>query len=419
MEETPAAAYVGIDWAAEAHQVCVTESSGQVVGEREVAHSGDGLDALDQWLRELGGEEPQAVFVAIEVPHGAVVETLMERGFVVHAINPKQMDRFRDRFSVAGAKDDRLDALVLASALRTDPARFRRLDVLDPVVIELREWSRMLIGLKDDRNALANRLREQLRRYYPQMLKLTQNLHAGWFLELWRALPTPAKASRARPATVARILKKHGVRKIDAQTVIDTLRERPLTVARGTAEAAQAHIRMLAEQLDMNRGHIKQGERRLDELTAALTAGTDQEGEPSGEGREPCDVAILQSLPGVGRIVLATLLAEASQPLGDRDYPGLRCLAGIAPVTRSSGKRRVVVMRRACNERLRNALYHWARVATQVDPTTRQRYTALRKRGHSHGRALRQVGDRLLSVACAMLRSRTLFEPERARAAAA
>jgi len=48
--------------------------------------------------------------VAIEVPHGPVVDALIDRGFVVYAINPKQLDRLRDRFSVAGAKDDRRDA---------------------------------------------------------------------------------------------------------------------------------------------------------------------------------------------------------------------------------------------------------------------------------------------------------------------
>ena len=54
------------------------------------------------------------VGVAIETPRGPVVESSMEHGFAVHSINPKQLDRFRDRFSPAGAKDDRQDARVLA-----------------------------------------------------------------------------------------------------------------------------------------------------------------------------------------------------------------------------------------------------------------------------------------------------------------
>src|SRR3954469_2739646 len=72
----------------------------------------------------------------------------MERGFRVHSINPKQLDRFRDRFSPAGAKDDSRDAEVLGDALRTDPRCFRALQPFDPVVVELREGSRMAEDLK-------------------------------------------------------------------------------------------------------------------------------------------------------------------------------------------------------------------------------------------------------------------------------
>jgi transposase len=117
-------------------------------------------------------------------------------------------------------------------------------------------------------------------------------------------------------------------------------------------------------------------------------------------------------MPGIGPIVLATLLAEGSDALRRRDYHALRSLCGVAPVTKRSGKRLVVVMRQACQMRLRNAVYHWARVATQHDAKSRRRYQALRARGHSHAHALRSVGDRLLAVACAMLASGETFRPE-------
>src|SRR3546814_8681212 len=98
---------------------------------------------MAEWILAVTGARPEEVAVAIETPHGPVVESLMARGFRLHAINPKQLDRFRDRFSPAGAKDDRRDAEVLASALRTDPQCLRPLDPPDPTVVELREWSRI------------------------------------------------------------------------------------------------------------------------------------------------------------------------------------------------------------------------------------------------------------------------------------
>ena len=105
--------YIGIDWASEAHQVCVLDAARRIVSERSFAHAGDAVAAFAEWLNELAGDDPGGVAVAIEIPRGAVVETLVERGFHVYAINPKQLDRFRDRHSVAGAKDDRRDAFVL------------------------------------------------------------------------------------------------------------------------------------------------------------------------------------------------------------------------------------------------------------------------------------------------------------------
>jgi transposase len=89
----------------------------------------------------------------------------------------------------------------------------------------------------------------------------------------------------------------------------------------------------------------------------------------------------------------------------------LRILCGVAPVTKRSGKSCIVTRRLACNPRLQNALYHWARVAVQHDPRSRAKYAALRLRGHNHARALRSVDDRLLDVAGAMLRNGTNLTP--------
>src|ERR1700747_25671 len=107
--------------------------------------------------------------------HGPVVEAMLERGFCVYGINPKQLDRFRDRFTVAGAKDDGRAARVRADSFRTDRHSFRRLPNDEPVIVKLREWSRMADDLQQERARLASRMREQLGRYYPQMLGLARS----------------------------------------------------------------------------------------------------------------------------------------------------------------------------------------------------------------------------------------------------
>src|SRR5271157_290483 len=150
--------YAGVNWASESHHVFLTDGTGRKIGEKIFKHSGEGLAEMAAWLLTASGAARSSqIYIAIEVPHGPLVETLIERGFTVHAINPKQMDRFRDRFTIAGAKDDSRDAEVMASSLRTDPRCFRRLVPTDPLVVELREFSRIAEELGVERNRLANR----------------------------------------------------------------------------------------------------------------------------------------------------------------------------------------------------------------------------------------------------------------------
>ena len=401
--------YAGVDWASESHHVFLTDGAGRRIGEKIFKHSGDGLAEMAAWLLSASGAASSSqIYVAIETPHGPVVETLIERGFTIHAINPKQMDRFRDRFTLAGAKDDSRDAEVMASALRTDPPCFRPLAALDPTVIELREWSRIASDLGTERNRLTNRLREQLWRYFPAMLELESDLGAPWLLDLWELAPTPGKAARIREGTVAKLLKRHRIRRFDAVHVLDVLRKPAVQVAGGTVKAASAHIKTLIARIRLVNGQIKEANRQLDALTAKLIPVEDTE---AGQAKQH-DVEILASLPGVGRIVLATLLTEAWDVLMRRDYAALRSLAGVAPVTKRSGKSCIVIRRQACSNRLANAMYHWARIAIQHDPRSKAKYAALRGRGHSHGRALRSVADRLLNVTCAMLKTGALFNPQ-------
>lgn len=378
--------FVGVDWASKTHCVCLLDSEGNRVREQDVPHDGAALNELCAWLLQKTGASAGEIAVAIETPRGPLVELLLERNFAVFAINPKQLDRFRDRFTVAGAKDDSRDAYVLGHSLRTDRQAFRRLSTDDPLVIQLREWLRMREELTQQRTRLINRLRSQLWRYYPQAAEITEDVADNWFLDLWELVPTPAKAARVNEKMVARILKNHRIRRIDAAQVLAVLRKPPLTVAPGTVDAATAHIRTLLPQLRLINQQIEQAERQLDQFCQAIEAAAET---TPGQICEQCDVAILRSCPGLGRITIATLLAEAGEPLRRRDYQVLRALSGVAPVSRRSGQSRIVLRRHACNNRLRTALHHWARVAVQHDPVSNRRYKQLRSSGCNDAQLLK------------------------------
>jgi transposase len=397
--------FVGIDWGSQQHQVTVVGPDRAVRHDRAVAHTGTDLAALAHWLVTLAGGAAATVAVALEIPRGALVDVLLAPGLHVYALNPKPLDRFRDRFTVAGAKDDRRDARVLASSLVTDRPAFRRLDPEDGRVVQLREITRLEADVDAEFRRLSNRLREQLYRLAPGLLTLCAGADEPWLWALLERAPTPTAAARLTRASLARLLAEHRIKRVTADELLAVLRAPALAVAPGVLEAAQDHLAVLLPRLRLAHQQQQRCIARSERLLADLA-----------QTQEHRDVAILRSLPGVGRKVSATMLAEASRLLAARDYHALRGHTGAAPVTRQSGKRRLVAMRYACNPQLRNALHYWAQTAVGRDDAAATLYARLRGRGCSHGRALRGVGDRLLAVLIAMLRTQTLYDPARRRA---
>jgi hypothetical protein len=397
--------FVGVDWGTEHHWICILDGAGSLLGKRRVSHNGTDLRDLLHWLKQHTGCAPEQVAIAIEMPAGAIVEMLVEHSYAAFSLNPKQLDRFRDRHSVAGAKDDERDAFVLADSLRTDLRCFHRVALNHPRIIHLRTLARSRQDLMEDGSRLSNQLLQQLLRYYPQMLELSPAANDPWMWDLLQAAPAPATLTRLRRSRVESILIRHRIRRFSVDQVLDCLRATPLPVAPGTAEAASEACLLWVGRLRLLQQQIAQVERRIAQLLRQLQS--------DAELPEHRDVQLLCSIAGVGQVIAATMLAEAFQPLCQRDYHALRAYAGIAPVTRRSGKRTQVVMRYACNRALRNALYYWSLFSLKKDMRSRAHYHRLRQKGHSHGRALRGVADRLLAMLIAMLKHQTPYDPQR------
>jgi transposase len=395
--------FVGIDWGGEHHQICILDEDRRRVGERSIDHSGEGLAELVTWLQEIVAGEPATMAAAIEVPHGVLVETLLAHGFHVLSLNPKQLSRFRDRHSVGGAKDDRRDAFVLATSVITDFTSFRRLHVETPFVLRLRELSRAAESLEREHRRLCNQLRDLLFRYFPAVLKLSSAADEAWIWSLLAIAPLPEEAAGLKPGQIQDILKVHRIRRFTAAQVAEQLQRKAFSLAPGAAESIAEHVSVLVPLLQAFREQRKKVARTLEELLA--------EGQRDERLEEHTTVNLLLSLPGVGVTVATTLLSEAGRALAELDCESLRCHSGVAPVTKQSGKSRWVIMRHGCNDRLREACYHWARVSAQRDAASRAHYGRLRKAGHRHGRTLRGVSDRLLSVLFAMLRSNKPYDP--------
>ena len=402
--------YLGIDWGSTEHRFCLLDRDGRVCDERAVAHTTVDVHAALQAIRVRAGVAAAEIAVGLEMPRGVLVDALLDQGFSVFALNPKQLDRFRDRFSAGGAKDDRRDAHVVGDALRTDRRAFRVVRADDPAIVPLRELSRMLDDLQVEAARVANRLREQLYRVHAPWLTLSPAANDPWLWAVLRETPHPDAWAQLPRRRIASILRAHRIRRLTPDEVVAALRQPRLAVAAGVPEAVALRIASLIPQLLLLHDQHATTERRIDRLLETLAQPEVAEGQPT----EHRDAEILQSLPGVGRVVAATMLTEASGPLADRDYSTLRAYTGAAPVTRRSGKRAFLVrMRHACKARLRAALYHWCRTSIQHDRPARAYYEQLRARGHAHGRALRSVGDRWLRILIAMLTTRTLYDASR------
>jgi transposase len=399
------AVFIGIDWAGRAHEVCALDRSGRALGRQEFPNTPEGLEALVGWMLDRAGGDRAALIVAIERPDGLVVEALLDHQLAVYAINPKQLDRFRDRFTAAGAKDDRRDARVLADALRTDRRAFRRITADPAEIVALRGLVREGDALRIEETALSNRRRESLGRYHPRLLELAADRVDPLLWDLWELAPTPGAAAAVSRRAVTATRRRHRIRRLDAAAVMRALTAPAPRVADATVATTEQAVGRLLPRLRLAHARRQECGRRIEGLLRGLEAPAE------GGGGQPTGAAILRSLPGVGRVVAARVLTEGAEAIRRRDLSRPRALGGSAPVTQRSGQARRVAMRRACGTRLRYAYYHWARTAVQNDERSRSHYAALRARGRSPGRAPRGAVDRLLAVAVAMLRSGTLYDP--------
>ena len=396
------ALFVGIDWSTTTHVACALAPDGSRRGRLKFSHSAEGFARLLDWLLELCGERSR-IAVAIEDPHHPLVDWLLDHGIQTFAINPKQLEHFRGRYSVANTKDDNRDAYVLGDTLRSDRPRFTPLSLPDPAQLAIREASRLYDTLQEDFNRASNRLYSHLLRSAPNLLALCHGANEPFFFELLQLAPTAEAARLLRPARIAALLKKHDKRKFKAHDLLAVLRAPRLALAPGAQEAIGQTIQTTLPILIVTWEQMTAAHKRLADLVEA-----------GGRTAE-----IIDSFPGAAEVVTGTLLAEAPHALATLNLEQLRAVVGSAPVTVRSGKTVTVRMRRACNRRLRDAAFHWAHNAARRDPLAKAHYQQLRAKGHGHARALRGVVDRLLARLIAALASDTLYQPPTPKQASA
>ena len=386
--------FVGIDLAeTEAHRVSIMDDQ-RVLKELRVDPTAAGVAIL---LKTIAAHEPDRakVLIAVERPDGPFVGELLQAGFTVYPINPKALERYRERFKVGGTKTDQVDARCLASLLRTDRDLHRPLVPDSPETRELRMLTRDLADLEKTQTMLVLQLRAALYASFPVGAEVFDDLTAPTALGFLKAFPTFAAAQAAGAEQWAETLKACGHPQAagKAEDIGRALAKPQFNVDPAVVGAKGLLIATLVETLLTLHQQIKAYEKRV---KALFKCHPDRE--------------IFPSLPGAGPRLAARMAAE----FGDRRdrFPTARdvaAYAGMAPVTRQSGKSRIVVFRRACSKPFRELMHQFGFCSLRWCPWARAYYDAKRAQGKRHAEALRCLGCVWLRIIHAMWRSRTVY----------
>jgi transposase len=361
----------GIDWASRTHAVCVLNAEGSIRARFEVANTGKSFAGLVRRLVRL-----EVAGVAIERPDGPLVEAMLDADLEVFVIAPRMLKALRQRYGATGAKSDPGDAYVLADVLRTDRHRLRPMRTDSPETTVLKALTRTRKDLVQARVGLVNQLRAQLELCFPGAIGLFRELDSAVSIAFLRRYPSAAAAAKLTEARLAAFLHRIGYcGRTPVEELLARVRQAP-AAGLGEIELGGRAVCVVA---------------LLDAIEVVNARARDLEAEIVERLEFHADAQIFTSLPKAGRGVrAASLLAE----IGDvrerfPDEESLAALAGVAPVTKASGKVRSVGFRWACDKKLRNAVIDFADDSRHVSAWAQKVYADAVTRGKRHPHAVR------------------------------
>jgi len=388
--------FVGIDWADRKHDVYWITLDGRH-GHRVIEQSPEQIEELLASLRDLAGEG--WIAVALEKSRGPLQYALMFREKLqLYPIDPKQFAQYRGSFTSGGGKSDMRDAALLVRMLRERHQQLKALHPDDEPTRRLAHLCQARRQLVDEATRLKIQLQSLLKVFFPLLLELGR-ADSGLVLEVLRRWPDPRQFRRLHPNTLANLFRRHGIR--NQETIVERtarIRSAPLiTKDAPLIEALGYRVTALGGQLKPLLESIDKLERAIDEAFA-----------------EHPDGGLLKHVAGAGRALAPRLLAAFGS---DReryvDADEFAAVTGIAPITRQSGKTKVVVRRRACSRFLKQTFHEFADAARKWCPWSKAYYELQRSRHMGHHAALRKLAKRWIRILYSIWKTRTPYDPER------
>ena len=390
--------FVGDDWAEDHHDIEVQDEKGRVLARARLPEGIAGITRLHALIGQFADldAEPDEVAIGIETDRGLWVTALRAAGYTVYAINPRQVARYRERHGTSGAKSDKADAHTMTDMVRTDSHQLRPVAGDSPEAEAIKVAARAHQTLIWERSRHLLRMRAALREYFPAALEAFDDLAAADTLELLAKAPDPASAARLTTGQITAALKRARRRGIPAKAaaIAAALRGEQMRQPQPLAAAYAATVSSLTVIIAALNGEIAKMEQQV---TACFR-------------RHP-DAAIYLSQPGTGEILGARQLGEfGDDPHRYASAKARKNYAATSPVTRQSGKKKIVLARFIRNDRLADALHRQAQSALRASPGARAYYDEQRDRGLDHDAALRALSNRLVGILHGCLKTGTLYD---------
>lgn len=374
--------YIGVDWADREDAVWVEDEQGALVQQRTWAHTPEAIAEWGRWLDERRAEGIE-LWAAIEKPDGRVVDFLLDHGVVVFPINPKALDRARDRYRMSGAKSDPFDARVLAGFLRTDHGHLAPLRPSSEEAQELKGLTRDYTRQVRQQTRLLNQLTVTLKEYYPRALEVCEHFKSRWARAFVQTYPTPRDLEKLSPRQWQRWAR---TQRLSAERVaaLWAIVQRP----QGAVPAHVVRVKarrgaVLLEQLEVTSRAVDAYRQGVEDFFASMPAAKWAGTLPGGQSGTTVPALWAELGDAPGRWLTAQHLQGH---------------AGTVPVTERSGKALVVKFRFACNTHLRAAVQQLAFLSLRRSAWARAYYDRCRARGHAHQHALRALGAKWLKI---------------------
>lgn len=389
--------YVGIDWGSAEHAVCVLAEAGRTRTEFTITHTAAGFAELARRLAGLGPAED--IPVAIERPDGRLVDLLLEAGHPVVPVKAGAIKAWRDAEVLSGAKSDPGDAMVIAEYLRLRHHKLSPARPFSPQTKALRTAVRTRDDVVRLRVMATNMLSALLDGFWPGTKTLFADVESPIALDFLTRYPTPASAAYLGEKRMAAFCVKHGYsgRRAPAE-LVKRLRAAPAGVMdEHHTEAGRDAVIALVTVL-RTLGTVKK------DLDRSVDAHLDQ---------HP-DAPVFTSLPRSGRVNAAQILAEWGDSRDAYDGPdAIAAFAGVAPVTKASGRMRGVSYRWACNKRLRQAMTTFADNSRHANDWAADVYQRARARGMDHPHAVRVLARAWVRVIYRCWLTNEPYQPDR------